>query len=415
MAGVRLGDEYQNRRAAMSIVDLRSDLRDRNCHGCYGAVVTELERLLVRGVTATPRPWYSGAVALIRRDATERCAAVGYTARYADLAGTPAPAELRQPVTGSTVFDLASITKLFVTTAVLSLVEEGLLALDEPIATWLPSFGTGERTGVTLRRLLTHTSGLPALLSLWTDWPDPQARAAAVLDAPLIEPPGNTFEYSCVGYLVCGLLATRVSGQPLPDLVRERVCAPLGLTDTGYLPGRSQVARSAATEYQPDIGRGMVRGSVHDENSWSLGGTGGNAGIFGTAGELARFGEMLRGYGAVDGVRVLAEDTVAEMTRDQLPASIDPGFRHGLGVRIADPQSMGVLAGPIGSAAFGHTGFTGTSLVIDRSRDLVVVLLTNRVHPSREWSDIAEVRRAVAALAAPATGGEPDASRENAA
>lgn len=359
--------------------------------------MTELERLLANGVTATPRPLYSGAVAVIRRGAAaQQWAAVGHTAQYADLAGTPASAELRQPVTASTVFDLASITKLFVTTAVLSLVDEGLLALDEPVATWLPSFRAGERTGVTLRRLLTHTSGLPALLSLWTDWPDPRARTAAVLDAPLVQPPGTTFEYSCVGYLVCGLLAARVAGQPLPDLVRERVCAPLGLADTGYLPGSAQVARSAATEYQPYAGRGMVRGSVHDENSWSLGGVGGNAGIFGTAGELARFGAMLLGYGAVDGVRVLAEATVAEMTRDQLPPSMDPGFRHGLGVRIADPQFMGVLAE---SSAFGHTGFTGTSLVVDRSRELVVVLLTNRVHPSREWSDVGELRRTVAALA----------------
>jgi CubicO group peptidase (beta-lactamase class C family) len=175
--------------------------------------------------------------------------------------------------------------------------------------------------------------------------------------------------------------------------VRERVCAPLGLTQTGYTPPAGRRHRIAATEYQPQWGRGLVRGQVHDENSWSLGGTGGNAGIFGTAHELARFGEMLRGGGSLDGVRVLAADTVAEMTRDQLPPGLDPGFRHGLGVRIADPQSMGVLAA---DGAFGHTGFTGTSLVVDVPRRLVVVLLTNRVHPSRDWSDVGELRRAVA-------------------
>jgi CubicO group peptidase (beta-lactamase class C family) len=372
--------------------------------------VTELADLLAEGLSATPRPLYSGAVALVRRGgATERRAALGHTARYADLDCTPAPAHLRQPVTDVTLFDLASITKLFVTTTLLTLIEEGRLALDEPIATWLPSFGTGERTGVTLRLLLTHTSGLPALLSLWTDWPDPDARAAAVLDAPLVNPPGTTFEYSCVGFLVAGLLATRVTGRPLADLVRERVCAPLGLVDTGYLPGPEQVARAAATEYQPYVGRGMVRGSVHDENSWSLGGVGGNAGIFGTADELARFGEMLRGYGAVDGVRVLAEDTVTEMTRHQLPPAIDPGHRHGLGVRIGDANFMGALA----DGGFGHTGFTGTSLIVDRDRELVVVLLTNRVHPSRDWSDVAPLRRAVADLAAVATGARQP-SREGA-
>jgi CubicO group peptidase (beta-lactamase class C family) len=360
--------------------------------------VSELDDLLVSGLPTAQTPLYSGAVAIIRREGqVEQYAAVGHTARYADLNGTlVAPDESRQ-VDADTLFDLASITKLFVTTALLSLVEERLLALDEPLATWLPGFGDGDRRGVTLRGLMTHTSGLPALLSLWTDWPDRAARVRAVLEAPLARPPGTGFEYSCVGYLLAGLLAERVSGRGLADLVRERVCAPLRLTQTGYTPPAEWLPRIAATEYQPQWGRGLVRGQVHDENSWSLGGVAGNAGIFGPAGELARFGEMLGGDGSVDGVRVLAADTVAEMTRDQLPAGLNPGFRHGLGVRIADPQSMGVLAA---DGAFGHTGFTGTCLVVDRLRGLVVVLLTNRVHPSRDWSDVGDLRRAVARQAA---------------
>lgn len=360
--------------------------------------MNQLEELLISGVTAAPRPLYSAAVALVQRNGqVEQTAAIGHTARYADTSGKPAASDLVHPVTAETIFDFASVTKLFVTTALLALVDEGVLALDEPLATWLPSFADGERRAVTLRRLMTHTSGLPAVLSLWKDWTDRSARVAALLNTPLAHAPGTTFEYSCVGYLVAGLLAERVSERPLADLVRDRVCVPLGLNDTGYLPSDGQVARTAATEYQPAAGRGLVRGEVHDENSWAMGGTGGNAGIFGTAPELARFAEMLRLHGAVDGVRVLAEETVAEMTRDQLPASIDPGYRHGLGVRIADPQFMGVLAG---GGAFGHTGFTGTSLVVDRTRELVLVLLTNRVHPSREWSDIAHVRRRAAELAA---------------
>jgi CubicO group peptidase (beta-lactamase class C family) len=218
-----------------------------------------------------------------------------------------------------------------------------------------------------------------------------------LLTTPLVSSPGTSFEYSCVGFLVAGLLAESVTGRGLAELVRDRVCAPLGFVDTGYLPRPDQVLRCATTEWQPEIGRGLVQGQVHDENSWSMGGTGGNAGVFGTAPELARFGEMLRRYGTLDGVRVLTEQTVVEMTRDQLPPGVDPGFRHGLGVRIADPAFMGPLAD---SGAFGHTGFTGTSLVVDRGRELVVVLLTNRVHPNRGWSDVAPVRRAVAALVA---------------
>ncbi len=363
---------------------------------CYRAIVPELEKLLARGVIATPRPFYSGAVGLVQRGGqTEQFATVGHTASYTDFIENSVVAELRQPIAADTLFDLASITKVFVSTVLLTLVEQNVLALDEPIATWLPSFSERDRTDVTLRQLMTHTSGLPALLSLWTDWPDRDARVAAVLGAPLVARPGTAFEYSCVGYLVAGLLAEQVTGRPLPELVRDRVCEPLGLTDTGYLPSAGRITRTAATEYQPGIGRGLVRGQVHDENSWSLGGTGGNAGIFGTAADLARFGEMLRGYGVVDGVRVLRADTVAEMTRDQLPANIDPGFRHGLGVRINDPKSMGVLV----DGSFGHTGFTGTSLVVNRRRELVLILLTNRVHPSRDWSDIAPLRQEFAALA----------------
>jgi CubicO group peptidase (beta-lactamase class C family) len=376
---------------------MKSQSDGRSC-ACYRPVVTELVKLLVAGLTSTPRPLYSGAVALVRGGGVnEQYATVGHVARYSDDLGTLATGDLRRPVDTETLFDLASITKLFVTTTLLTLIEEGQLALDEPIATWLPEFATSERAGVTLRRLMTHTSGLPALLSLWTDWPDRRARAAAVLNAPLVHAPGTAFEYSCVGYLVAGLLAERVTGEPLAELVRDRVCRPLGLTDTGYLPSPERVSRTAATEYQPKVGRGLVRGEVHDENSWSMAGTGGNAGIFGTAADLARFGEMLRDHGATpDGVRVLSAETVEEMTRDQLPATIDPGYRQGLGVRIADPQFMGPLAAV---GAFGHTGFTGTSLVVDRTRGLVLVLLTNRVHPRREWSDIGHLRRGVAELA----------------
>lgn len=360
--------------------------------------MSELETILVNGVQAQPRPFYSAAVALIQRAGRPiETVTVGDLVRYADGDGTPAPPADCQPASESTIFDLASLTKLFTTTVLLTLVDEGALGLDEPIARWLPSFGDGERRGITLRHLLTHTSGLPALLQLWTDWPDRQSRVQAVLHAPLVNRPGAVFEYSCVGFMVAGFLAERITGGTLPDLVQERVCRPLRLTETGFTPNPARAARTAATEHQPAIARGLLRGSVHDENSWSLGGTAGNAGLFGTAADVARFGEMLRQGGAVDGVRVLRAETVAEMTCDQLPPAIDPGFRHGLGVRIGDTNWMGRLAA---SGAFGHTGFTGTSLAVDRSRQLVVVLLTNRVHPRREWSDIATVRRAVADHAA---------------
>lgn len=357
-----------------------------------------LREVLTSGLTGSPRPLYPGAVALVVRDGTRQPAvAVGDALRYGDADGTELPADTRVAMREETVFDVASLTKLFTATVLMTLVEEGLLVLDGPIAEHLPSFATKDRRAVTLRHLLSHTSGLPDLLRLWTDWPDRAERRRAVLDVPLKSRPGTVFEYSCIGYIVGGYLAEKVSGRALSELIQERICRPLGLADTGYLPSAEQVARAAATEYQPQVGRGMVRGSVHDENSWSLGGIVGNAGIFSTARDVARFGEMVRRGGELDGIRILRDTTVSEMLRDQLPEGIDPGFRHGLGFRIGDPNFMGALAA---SGAVGHTGFTGTSLVIDATRKLVVVLLTNRVHPSRDWSDIAAVRRRVAEVAA---------------
>jgi CubicO group peptidase (beta-lactamase class C family) len=332
----------------------------------------------------------SGAVAAVLRGG--RLAASAARGTTAD--------SLPDPVTEATLFDLASLTKPFLAATLLRLVEEGILQLDEPVATWLSTFRAPGRDRVTLRRLLTHTSGLPAILPTGHD----------PLTTPLVRAEG--FEYSCVGFIVAGLLAEHATGAALADLMRDRILGPLGLSETGFRPDPTLRHRIAATEYQ--AGRGLVHGVVHDETSRSLGGVAGNAGLFGTAGELARFGEMLRLGGTLDGVTVLQPLSVAEMTRDQLPPHLDPGYRHGLGLRLNDSAFMGRLASgaavaragsgsppeDAGAGAFGHTGFTGTSLVVDPGRELVVVLLTNRVHPSREWIDLMPLRRAVAEWAA---------------
>ncbi|HSW43181.1 MAG TPA: serine hydrolase domain-containing protein [Patescibacteria group bacterium] len=364
-----------------------------------------IRTLLLGGLHGVPRPLFPGAVALVSRNGvSDPAIVVGDALRYTDSTGTELPISERVAMRADTVFDIASLTKLFTATVLLGLVEEGLIALDTPIADRLPTFGGGDRRSVTLRHLLSHTSGLPALLRLWTDHPDVTLRWEAVLGAGLEGTPGQTFVYSDVGYLVAGFLAEIVGGRPLPELVAESICAPLGLVDTGFLPGPERAARAAATEDEHYVGRGIVRGFVHDENSWSLGGAVGHAGLFSTAHDLMRFGDAIRRGRTLGGARILREATVEEMLCDQLQADVDPGFRQGLGFRLADPTFMGVLAA---SGAVGHTGFTGTSLVIDRSRGLVVVLLTNRVHPSRDWSDIAVIRRRTAELAAGAgaTGG----------
>jgi DNA-binding MurR/RpiR family transcriptional regulator/CubicO group peptidase (beta-lactamase class C family) len=323
--------------------------------------------------------------------------AVGHALRYADASGTELPLDEQVPMTPDALFDIASLTKVFTATVVLSLVDEGALTLDSPIHTWLPSFRVGVRRSVSVRHLLSHTSGLPAWLELWTGWPDEASRRAAVLGAPLERGAGAGFTYSDLGYLTAGWLAEAVSGTSLATLVRERVCGPLGMADAGFLLEEELIPRIAATEDEAYCGRGMLRGSVHDENAWSLGGAVGHAGMFATAMDVARLGEMIRQGGEQDGVRVLGQTSVTEMCTDQLPEHVDPGFRQGLGVRIGDPGFMGTLSGP---RTVGHTGFTGTSLVVDRDRGVTIVLLTNRVHPSRTWSDVGHTRRALADVVA---------------
>lgn len=362
-----------------------------------------IRRVLESGLTGRPHPAYPGAVAVVLRDgALVAHVAVGHAVRYASADGTELPLGEQVPMAPHTMFDLASLTKLFTTTVLLSLVDDGALTLDEPIHRWLPSFAIGVRRSVSLRHLLSHTSGMPAWLELWTGWPDLDARRAAVLEAPLERGAGAAFSYSDLGFITAGWLAEAITGTTLAQLVEDRVCRPLGMVDAGFGPRPGLRARIAATEDESYAGRGMVGGEVHDENAWCLGGAVGHAGVFATAMDVARLGEMIRLGGEVDGVRVLREGTVAELCVDQLPAHLDPGFRQGLGVRIDDPGFMGPLRGPM---TVGHTGFTGTSLVVDRARGITVVLLTNRVHPSRTWSDVGHVRRAIAEAAV-----DPDAT-----
>ncbi len=320
---------------------------------------TELRRILL----AHSGGYSAAAAVVVHRGETVASAVTGQTAFSHGF-----------PVTPATLFDLASLTKMFVTVAALR-VGPSTVDLDEPVARWLPSLKAGEQ--ITPRQLLTHTSGLPPVIDL-VSLPDKESRLAALFDTPLSTAP---FDYSCVGFIVLGLLLERATGTGLASLVHEEVIAPLGLCSTGYLPDEAHAF--AATEYQPTLGRGLVSGIVHDETAWSLGGVAGNAGIFGTVSELARFGEALRAR------ELLPENVMAEMTRDQLPAHVDPGFRHGLGVRLNAPF-MGPLKG------FGHTGFTGTSLVVSEEHELTIALLTNRVHPHRDLSDVSQLRIDVA-------------------
>ncbi|WP_431908520.1 serine hydrolase domain-containing protein [Nonomuraea jabiensis] len=336
----------------------------------------------------------AAAVALVAVDGSvAAAAATGELVRYADAEGTLA-AE-RPPAGHDSIFDLASISKLFTTAVLLSLAEEGAIGLDEPVAAWIP----GHDPRVTPRRLLTHTAGLPPTRRIDLELPgaDASERMEAMLRTPITHPVGGPYLYSDVGLVIAGRVAELAGGAPLDALVRARVTDVLGLPDTGYRPAApSRVAaagalsRVAATEWKPERpGPGCVRGEVHDETAYALGGVAGHAGLFATAGDLLAFGEALRLAAIGQGDAVLRPESVAEMLRDQ--GAEGAAFRHGLGVRIGDPAIVGPLSG-----AFGHSGFTGTSLVVDPARGLTVVLLTNAVHPVRGRDGIRELRHAVA-------------------
>lgn len=335
---------------------------------------------------ATGHPHFSGAAGLLVHDgAIVDRHAVGDAVRYADAAGAELPAGRKVPMRDDTIFDLASITKLFTSIAVMQLVEQGWAALDTPVAHYLPEFATNGKQDVTVRQLLTHTSGLDAdpVPPLWQDYPDLPARRQAVLHSPLKNPPGTTYLYSDINLMTLGFLVEQLNGKTLDQVIREKITAPLGMADTGFNPPSTKLDRIAATEDEVNPPRGMLRGQVHDENAWALGGVSGHAGIFSTAGDLAILSQTILNGGEYRGARVLRTDTVRQMISDNNASH--PGQPHGLGFELDQMFYMGGLSSP---ATAGHTGFTGTSLVIDFRSRSIAVLLTNRVHPTRDWGSI---------------------------
>ncbi|AXB45696.1 serine hydrolase domain-containing protein [Amycolatopsis albispora] len=358
---------------------------------------------------STGHPLFAGAVGMQVHDGmVVNTHTAGSALRYADGAGTELPPDQQVPMRMDTIFDLASISKLFTSLAVMQVVETGQVDIDEKVATYLPEFGVNGKECITVRQLLTHTSGLEPFLPLWRDWPDKAARIKAVMDVKPVYEPGSTYKYSDLNLITLGVLVERITGQPLDVRVREGITEPLGMVDTGYNPPAEKLDRIAATEFMTVPDRGMIRGQVHDENAWSLGGVAGHAGVFSTAADLSVLGQAVLNGGAYGGKRILRQDTVRQMLTDYNQDF--PGNAHGLGFELDQLWYMGGLTSP-GTA--GHTGFTGTSLVIDPASRSIAILLTNRVHPTRTWGSINAAREAWAtglsrALAVPPKHG-PDA------
>ena len=336
---------------------------------------------------------FPGATSLIAHNGTVvHRAAAGYAVKYADT-GTELPPDQRVPARTDTIYDLASLSKLFTSLVAVQQLEAGRIDLETPVAHYLPEFAVHGKGNITIRHLLTHTSGFDAdpVPSLWEGYPDVPSRRQAILDTAPINPPGTTYLYSDINMLTMQLVLEKVTGQPLDTLVRKNITGPLHMTDTGYNPPASKQARVAATEYQTNPARGMVRGSVHDENAWSLDGVAGHAGVFSTVDDLAVLAQTILNGGVYRGHRILSEHGVELLGSNFNDAF--PGDSHGLGFELDQIWYMGGLSGP---RTLGHTGFTGTSLVIDPASRSFAILLTNRVHPSRDTPSTNEARRGIA-------------------
>ncbi len=313
-------------------------------------------------------------------------------------------------VTPFSVYDVASLTKVVgTTTAIMILSEEGLLDLDDPVVEYVPAFATGDarKTTVTIRDLLVHRSGLPAFRLFFEDLEGLDAMKAAVLSTPLERAPRSATEYSDLGFMTLAWVVEEVAGESIEEFLERRVFRLMGMWDTGFMPDQGQRARIAPTERGTAYRPYHIVGEVHDENAHAMGGVAGHAGLFSTAQDLAVFASLLTNRGMLEPcshevgagvpcgsgsipirVRYLDEGTV-----DRFKTRADPGSSRALGWDTPSGRSS---AGDYFSAdSFGHTGFTGTSIWIDPELDLFVVLLTNRVNPTRENDRHVAFRRAV--------------------
>lgn len=305
-----------------------------------------------------------------------------------------------RPVTVETVYDLASLTKVIgLTTACMMLVDEGRLELDAPVQRYVPAFqGTG-KDRVTIRRLLTHSSGLPAWRPLYREASSRDDALLLVDTTPLLRQPGDTFVYSDLGAIVLTQAVEAVAGEPLDRFLEARLFRPLGMRSTRFLPPESWRSRIAPTEPDTSFRHRMLRGEVHDENAGRLGGVSGHAGLFGTGPDLARFAQWLLESRLTPGRRpgdsrpYVPSGRVRQfITRQDMP----PGSSRALGWDTPSPNSSSGTK--LSASAFGHTGFTGTSIWVDPEQDLFIILLTNRVNPTRANTKILQVRRRVADL-----------------
>ncbi|GGX09761.1 esterase [Streptomyces chartreusis] len=358
----------------LSAPRLRGDTPER-----AGLDPEEIRHLVreVHDLTTGTRPWAAGAVLIVGRGpylAVEE--AMGWAVRYASYdeerdSGRELPPDSRVPMTTSTAFDLASLTKLFTSVAAVQQIERGTLGIDARVGAYLPDFRAAAYHDITVRQLLTHTSGLRPELPLYDCADDAERLEMLRAEAPVGVP--GTYCYSDLNMLLLQHVLERITGRGLDVLIHDCITRPLGMTATHFGPCPGAAATEDQRRPWAKADRGMLRGVVHDENAWALGGVAGHAGLFSTGRDLAVFCRALLSGGAYGPARVLGPDFVELLLTS-------PGF----GFAVDQHWFMGELAG---RGAAGHTGFTGTSLVLDPTTDTFLILLANTVHPRRRDAD----------------------------
>jgi CubicO group peptidase (beta-lactamase class C family) len=349
---------YYVRRARATV---RLPSIDPDSAGMSAKRLSEIDVIVERGIK---EGGYPGAAVVIGRHGGEVIASGFGRTGWAPTAPAVDP--------DSTLYDLASLTKVVATTsAIMALVDDGIVHVDDKVVKWIPSFTGGLKDSVTVRQLLTHRSGLPPGRELWRHMGDPAGARAAVISTPLVKgcPPGTCFMYSDLGADMLGFVAEAASGERLDEFTERRIFEPLGMTSTTFKVQPENLRYLAPT--------GAPRGRVHDSNAAALGGVAGHAGLFSTASDLAVFAQMLLDGGEYEGTRIFRPATVKLFTTRAA------GTRA-LGWDTCDSANVRATCGRyLSSRAFGHTGFTGTSLWIDPDRRMFMVLLTNRVDNPR--------------------------------
>jgi uncharacterized protein YbbC (DUF1343 family)/CubicO group peptidase (beta-lactamase class C family) len=311
----------------------------------------------------------------------------------------------RSPMTVDTIFDLASLTKVIATTtAVMQLVDQGKVRLNDPVVKYIPEFGQNGKSDITVRDLMTHYSGLEPDFDLNPPWTGRDAGYGLAFTSMPIAPPETRFIYSDINFIVLGVIVERVSGIPLDSYCAQNIFVPLGMAHTRFRPPPEWLPQIAPTEY--DEHGQMLHGVVHDPRSRRMGGVAGHAGVFSTADDLTKFAQALLDGGGP----VLSSFAIQKMTSPQQPPNATT--LRGLGWDIDSPlaSNRGEFL-PVGS--FGHTGFTGTSIWIDPTTQTYIVLLTNAVHPRGQGTAISLRARVATAVAAaiPLTPSQQEAMR----